>query len=54
LRRNKPGNVTVVVDAKTDRDAGAHRQSIEKIFPRLGEAAKTEDVLNLLKDISIR
>jgi nicotinamidase-related amidase len=47
-------NVTLVVDAMTDRDADAHRQSIEKIFPRLGETAKTEDVLNLLKDVPIR
>ena len=47
-------NVTLVVDAMTDRDADPHRQSIEKIFTRLGETAKTEEVLNLLKDVSIR
>ena len=41
-------NVTLVVDAMTDRHADAHRHSIEKIFPRLGETAKTEDVLKLL------
>ena len=43
-------NVTLVVDAMTDRDADAHRHSVEKIFPRLGETAKTDDVLKLLKE----
>jgi nicotinamidase-related amidase len=33
-------NVTLVVDAMTDRDADAHRHGVEKIFPRLGETAK--------------
>jgi nicotinamidase-related amidase len=42
-------NVTLVVDAMTDRDADAHRHSVEQIFPRLGETAKTDDVLNLLR-----
>jgi len=42
-------NVAFVVDAMTDLDSDAHRHSIEKIFPRLGETAKTEDVLKLLK-----
>jgi nicotinamidase-related amidase len=42
-------NVALVVDAMTDRDPETHRNSVEKIFPRLGEAAKTEDVLKLLK-----
>ncbi len=43
-------NVTLVVDAMTDRDAEAHRHSVEKIFPRLGETAKTDDVLELLQE----
>ena len=42
-------NVTLVVDAMTDRDADAHRHSVEKIFPRLGETATTDDVLKLLQ-----
>jgi nicotinamidase-related amidase len=42
-------NLTLVVDAMTDRDADAHRYSVEHIFPRLGETAKTDDVLQLLK-----
>lgn len=35
----------------TDLDAGSHRHSVEKIFPRLGETGTTEDVLNLLQTI---
>ena len=30
-------NVVAVVDAMTDRDAEAHRHSVEKIFPRMCE-----------------
>jgi nicotinamidase-related amidase len=40
-------SVTLVVDAMTDRDAVAHRHSLEKIFPRLGETAKTDGVLKM-------
>jgi nicotinamidase-related amidase len=43
-------NVTLVTDAMTDRDADAHRHSVEKIFPRLGETATTGDVLKLLSE----
>jgi nicotinamidase-related amidase len=39
-------NVVLVVDAMTDRDADAHRHSVEKIFPRIGETETTENVLN--------
>lgn len=42
-------HVVLVVDAMTDRDADAHRHSIEKIFPRLGETGTTDDVLRLLR-----
>ena len=42
-------HVVLVVDAMTDRDAEAHRHSVEKIFPRLGETDTTENVLMLLK-----
>ena len=42
-------HVTLAVDAMTDRDAEAHRYSVEKIFPKLGETALTDDVLQLLK-----
>jgi nicotinamidase-related amidase len=43
-------NVTLVVDAMTDRDADAHRHSVEKIFPRLGETGSTDGVLELLNE----
>ncbi len=43
-------NVVLIVDAMTDRDADAHRISVEKIFPRLGETTKVDDVLKLLKE----
>ena len=41
-------NVVLVTDAITDRDADAHRHSVEKIFPRLGETDITAKVLQLL------
>lgn len=43
-------NVAFVVDAMTDRDADAHRYSVEKMFPRLGETDTTDNVLKLLKE----
>jgi nicotinamidase-related amidase len=42
-------NVALVVDAMTDRDADSHRQSVEKVFPRLGETVITDDLLKLLE-----
>ncbi len=42
-------NVTLAVDAMTDRDLEMHRRSVEKVFPRLGETAQTADLLRLLK-----
>jgi nicotinamidase-related amidase len=42
-------NVVTVVDAMTDRDAEAHRHSVEKIFPRISETDTTDNVLKLLK-----
>ncbi|KOG88735.1 isochorismatase family protein [Streptomyces varsoviensis] len=41
-------HVTIVTDAVTDMDADAHRNSIEKIFPRLGELDSTKAVIGLL------
>ncbi len=43
-------HVVLVLDAMTDRDADSHRHSTEKIFPRLGETATTDDVLKLLQE----
>jgi nicotinamidase-related amidase len=42
-------NVVLVIDAITDRDADAHRNSIEKTFPKLGETDTTDHVLKLLR-----
>jgi nicotinamidase-related amidase len=44
-------NVVLVVDAMTDRDAETHRNSVEKIFPRIGETETTENVLKLLSSV---
>jgi nicotinamidase-related amidase len=41
-------HVVLVTDAMTDRDAEAHRHSVEKIFPRLGESGTTDEVLKLV------
>ncbi|MFD8568476.1 isochorismatase family protein [Streptomyces sp. NPDC057694] len=41
-------HVTLATDAMTDMDAEAHRNSVERIFPRLGETGTTDDVLKLL------
>lgn len=41
-------NVTLATDAMTCLDAETHRNSIERIFPRLGETGTTDDVLALL------
>jgi nicotinamidase-related amidase len=38
-------HVVLVLDAMTDRDLEAHRHSVEKLFPRLGETTVTADVL---------
>jgi nicotinamidase-related amidase len=42
-------NVTLVADAMTDRDPDAHRHSMEKIFPRLGEVTTTDGLLTMLE-----
>jgi nicotinamidase-related amidase len=42
-------NVAIVVDAITDRDAVAHRHTVERIFPRLAETTTTQGLLDLLK-----
>lgn len=41
-------NVTLVTDAMTDLVAEAHANSIERIFPRLGERATSAEVIALL------
>ncbi|WP_316750964.1 hydrolase [Streptomyces herbicida] len=41
-------HVTLATDAMSDRDPEAHRSSVERIFPRLGESGTTADILDLL------
>jgi nicotinamidase-related amidase len=41
-------NVTLAVDAMTDRNADAHANSITRIFPRLGETGTTREIIDLL------
>jgi nicotinamidase-related amidase len=41
-------NVTLAVDAMTDRGADAHRNSIERVFPKLGQSGTTQEIIDLL------
>jgi nicotinamidase-related amidase len=41
-------NVTLAVDAMTDRSLEAHANSVTRIFPRLGETGTTEEIIGLL------
>ena len=41
-------NVTLAIDAMTDRRAEAHDYSIAKVFPRLGETGTTQEIIDLL------
>jgi nicotinamidase-related amidase len=41
-------HVTLAVDAMTDMHADAHHNSITRIFPRLGETATTQEIIELL------
>jgi nicotinamidase-related amidase len=42
-------HVVLVTDAMTDTSPDAHTNSVERVFPRLGETASTIDVLAMLK-----
>ena len=42
-------NVVFVIDAVTNRDADAHKNSMERIFPRMAETDTTESVLKMLR-----
>ena len=42
-------NVTLAVDAMTDRNADAHLNSVTRIFPRIGETGTTAEIVNLLE-----
>ena len=41
-------NVTLAVDAMTDLNADAHANSVERIFPRLGETGHSAEIIALL------
>jgi nicotinamidase-related amidase len=41
-------NVALAVDAMTDMSADAHHNSVTRIFPRLGEAGTTQQIIDLL------
>ena len=41
-------HVVLATDAMTDTDADAHHNSIERIFPKLGETATTAEILDML------
>jgi len=41
-------NVTLAVDAMTDLSAEAHANSVERIFPKLGETGTSQDIVDLL------
>ena len=41
-------NTVPVIDAMTDFDRDAFRNSVEKVFPRIGERATTDEVLKLI------
>jgi nicotinamidase-related amidase len=42
-------NVTLAIDAMTDRSLEAHTNSIERIFPRLGETGSTQEIIEWLE-----
>ena len=42
-------HVVLVADAMTDRVLEAHQNSVERIFPRIGEVTGTDDVLAMLR-----
>ena len=41
-------NVTLAIDAMTDLDLDAHRNSVARIFPKLGETGTAQEIVDLL------
>jgi nicotinamidase-related amidase len=41
-------NVTLAIDAMTDRRAEAHDYSVRNVFPRLGETGASQEIIDLL------
>ena len=42
-------NVTLATDAMTDMSPEAHDNSVQRIFPRLGETGTTDEIISLLE-----
>ena len=42
-------NVTLATDAMSDRDLNIHTNSIERIFPRIGETGTTKEIIELIE-----
>ncbi len=47
-------HVALAIDAMTDMSLDAHINSISRIFPRLGETAKTQEIIELLTTLGAR
>ena len=43
-------NVTLAIDGMTDLDAEAHRNTVERVFPKLGESGTAAAILTLLDE----
>lgn len=43
-------HVTLATDAMTDLNDDAHRNSVERIFPRLGETGTTAEIVDLFQE----
>ena len=41
-------NVTLAIDAMTDRRPEAHDYSLNRVFPRLGETGTSQDIIDRL------
>lgn len=46
-------NVTLAVDAMTDMNADAHTNSIARIFPKLGETGRAQEIIDLIENRSV-
>ena len=44
-------HVTLATDAMADMSAATHQNSVERIFPRLGQTGTTDEILALLEAV---
>ena len=47
-------HVVLATDAMTDTSGDAHANSVERIFPRLGETGTTDEILEVLDEIDAK